>query len=96
MCKCKKFVEFGDYSRMSIIDTRNGRIQVDRCLAKEVQFLNDVHKIKTIQSCCGHNKVEGWIAVSQDNIEEMEQLGYEHYVNPLYPNAREFFYPKYL
>lgn len=95
MCNCKGTEQLGDYSRMSIIDTNHGRIQVDKCLEEEIKFLNDVCNIKTIQSCCGHNQVEGWIAVSQDDIERMIDLGYEHYKHPFYSNAEEFFKPKY-
>lgn len=50
--------------------------------------------VKTIASCCGHKRVEGFIAVKEDSIEIMKQLGYTIYINPLYPESKQWFKPK--
>ena len=36
--------------------------------------------IKTASCCCGHGISLGYIQVTDDCIEAMEQLGYEHYI----------------
>ncbi len=92
MCECVN-VEFGDYSNMKILKLNGKRIQVDSCMVDEITYLWSKGVI-TIESCCGHNKRRGYIAVDENSIELMESLGYEHYCNPLYPDAKEFFYPK--
>lgn len=94
MCKCVN-IDFGDYSNMEIIEFDDRRIQVDKCLVNEITYLLNQGVI-TIESCCGHNKNTGYIAVDKNSIEIMESLGYEHNYNPHYPKAREFFNPKYV
>lgn len=93
MCKCNN-VEFGDYSNMVIIDDDKGNeIQVDKCIADEILHLNNIG-IKTIQSCCGHNKNNGFIAVEETCISKMKELGYKEIYNPYYPNSNNSFLPK--
>lgn len=85
MCSCEN-IGFGTYDNTVIV---NG-IQLDRCIAKEIQHLWS-NGIKTIASCCGHNKVEPSVAVSKNSIPKMESLGYEQWINPMYPYSRDFF-----
>ncbi|WP_338630706.1 hypothetical protein [Clostridium baratii] len=92
MCKCIN-IDFGDYSNMEIIEFEGKRIQVDKCLVEEIRYLLS-QGVVTVASCCGHNKLEGAIAVEMASIKKMEELGYERYHNPYYPDAKEFFKPK--
>ncbi len=92
MCKCVN-IECGDYSNMEIIEFGGKRIQVDSCLVDEITYLLNQGVI-TIESCCGHNKLTGYIAVDKNSIELMESLGYEYHYNPFYPESKQFFNPK--
>lgn len=94
MCKCLN-VGFGNYSNMKIIEFNGKRIQVDSCLVKEITYLLN-KGVVTLASCCGHNKDVGFIAVDKNSIGLMESLGYEHNYNPYYPDAKEFFKPKFV
>lgn len=49
---------------------------VDRCIAKEILELNNIHNINTIYSCCGHGIDEGMIHVSETDKGMMRKLGY--------------------
>jgi len=49
---------------------------VDYCLIKEVVNLWS-KGIETIESCCGHNKTSGYIAVRSQFIIKMIDLGYK-------------------
>jgi len=40
------------------IEIDGEKIKVDACIAKEIEYLNK-HGVKTISSCCGHNKSGG-------------------------------------
>lgn len=52
---------------------------IDGCLASEILSLWQLG-IKTTGCCCGHGKVLGYIGVTDDCIESMEKLGYQHYL----------------
>lgn len=94
MCKCNDNVKFGDYSRMDVITTKEGKkINVDKCLTKEIEYLISLG-VKTIECCCGHNKVSGYIAVGKESIDKMKELGYKRCINPFCPNNDNFFKPK--
>lgn len=49
---------------------------IDACLATEIGWLW-LKGVKTIESCCGHGKDEGYIAVQADSIPKMKELGYK-------------------
>ncbi len=49
---------------------------VDKCIIDEVKLLWS-KGIETIESCCGHNKTTGYIAVKEVHISQMLLLGYE-------------------
>lgn len=53
--------------------------QIDGCLSSEILSLWS-KGIKTTGCCCGHGKVLGYIGVTDDCIEIMEELGYQHYL----------------
>jgi hypothetical protein len=50
---------------------------VDTCLVQEIAELWQLG-IETIESCCGHNKALGYIAVQKKHIEQMKKLGYKN------------------
>lgn len=82
MCNCKD-IEIGSYDRQTSMkhpfETKrgnNGWVCVDTCLVQEVAELWHLG-IKTLESCCGHNKVDGYIAVENDDVEKMIELGYK-------------------
>ncbi|GAH50580.1 unnamed protein product, partial [marine sediment metagenome] len=66
---------------------------IDNCILEEIKFLWS-KGIQTIESCCGHNKQQGYICVIPEAIKKMEKLGYKHYINPNQLDAKDFFIPK--
>lgn len=49
---------------------------IDACLLSEVEDLNNLGT-KTIGSCCGHNKLQGYIQVAPEYVDSMLSRGYE-------------------
>lgn len=90
MCNCVN-VEMGSYDNVVILDTpphmdgyrqrRNAaglsgdNIQVDRCIAAEIQELWS-KGILTYGSCCGHNKTESMVNVAPIQAGYMLAMGY--------------------
>lgn len=88
MCDCIDR-PFGDYDSMVSVVTPQGRpVNIDPCVLPEVRELWE-HGIETIESCCGHNKTPGYIAVKQQYESNMETLGYRRD-----PNAPHVFLPR--
>lgn len=56
-------------------------IQVDKCLANEIEYLWD-QGVMTLGCCCGHGKELGFINVSKNSVEKMLDLGYQFYIFP--------------
>lgn len=52
-------------------------IDVDECIADEIEKLNNIDDIFTLSSCCGHGINVGYIIVAGSEIEKMIHLGYE-------------------
>lgn len=52
------------------------KISVDSCMAEEILKLNNVDKIFTLSSCCGHGDA-GYIIVAGSDIQKMASLGYD-------------------
>jgi hypothetical protein len=52
------------------------RVSMDKCIAEEVEELNNVHNILTLFSCCGHGDI-GYIVVHEHYEKAMEKLGYK-------------------
>jgi len=82
MCKCKD-IEFGSYKRqVSMKDPFNSRkrndgwVCVDVCICQEIAELW-LLEIPTIESCCGHNKKDGYIMVNKKDKVKMIKLGYK-------------------
>lgn len=70
---CSK-VKFGSYD--CYVKAGKYDIYCDRCLAAEIEMLND-KGIKTIGCCCGHMKECGYIQVDPKYVAKMKLLGYE-------------------
>lgn len=51
-------------------------IDVDTCIADEIEKLNNIDDIFTLSSCCGHGDT-GYIIVAGSEIEKMIRIGYE-------------------
>lgn len=74
----------------------NKKIWVDKCIAGEVLDLLD-KGIKTVGSCCGHNKTIPSIMVDIESVSAMESLGYVHCFNRCIPEgelSKCNFFPK--
>lgn len=78
MCDCKN-IDLGTYeAAVDIWPPWESKkfISVDVCIIEEVIFLWS-KGVVTTNSCCGHNKVQGSVCVSDDSIPIMQKLGYE-------------------
>ncbi|MFA6974022.1 MAG: hypothetical protein WC238_04785 [Parcubacteria group bacterium] len=89
MCNCID-INLGTYKAAIPMwfDLRKRVVDIDVCLALEIKNLWWMG-IYTIESCCGHNKVDGYIAVDDSCIIHMLDLGYQEY-----QDKAGFFYPK--
>lgn len=85
---CKE-IDFGTYECAVII---NG-IQCDKCLSEEIASLNK-SGIKTMASCCGHDKSAPFIQVDKDHVESMLSLGYAIIPVDEFGYGEDAFYPK--
>jgi hypothetical protein len=54
------------------------KVKVDECIADEIEHLNNVNKIQTLFSCCGHGRKDdsAYIYVEECDIRKMLRLGY--------------------
>ncbi len=68
-------------------------IDVDRCLADEIIDLWKAG-IRTYGCCCGHNKIQGYINVDEEDFSKAQALGYEKYVFPNDPSRDDTIIPK--
>lgn len=108
MCKCDKEVKIGDYSNQIVLDVpkhmkpfknilgkeKAPYISIDKCLEEEIKYLWSL-KIKTLGCCCGHNINKGYIQVTDEYVEIMEQMDYQHIDKNEDENApNNAFYPK--
>ncbi len=57
---------------------KNGTIDIDDCLVKEIKHLWRLG-IHTRGCCCGHKKLKGYIEVERTDIIKMIKLGYQFY-----------------
>lgn len=92
MCLCKN-IGFWTYENQITVIYNNKQIWVDFCLAKELWWLWK-QWIRTVESCCGHNKELWYIAVREEHIGDMLSLGYEQEKHPDW--LKNIFIPKYL
>ena len=54
-------------------------VSIDICISNEIEDLWN-RGIKTTGCCCGHGRELGFIEVDEENIKDMEELGYMHYI----------------
>jgi hypothetical protein len=62
------------------------KIRVDRCIAKEIQWLN-AQGIRTEGCCCGHGKSYPEALIKPSSIFKAKELGY---IPIPYPNSEYF------
>ena len=91
-CKCSNIVPQTKecYNQMIVVDipphmreyksnrTKEGlsdKICIDPCIIEEIQYLWK-KGIVTYGSCCGHNKFESFVNVSDKDIDIMISMGY--------------------
>ena len=55
------------------------KIEVDGCIAKEVEELNNLYGVTTLWSCCGHGDVKraAIVVIKEDVDTVVHELGYE-------------------
>lgn len=83
MYKCKKSILTPPpkFIKCNCSDDYKDAVRVDACLADEIEELWK-HGIKTCGCCCGHGFSLGFIEVTDECIQMMEELGYVHYIYP--------------
>lgn len=90
MCKCVN-VKMGTYSNQTVMITPwfpYKQVGIDNCLLEEILMLWETG-VRTLESCCGHNITNGYIAVDAASIDKMKSLGYTQR-----EGREEIFYPK--
>jgi len=103
VCNCIN-VKMGSYDNQVVLQrpkhmkgrtegTSSSTICVDKCIAKEVQYLWSLGMITT-GCCCGHNITEGYIGVIDKDIEIMKKGGYKVHHNQCRPKDEDSFIPK--
>jgi len=80
-CYCKN-IDFGTYEntvsmKCPNIKRKGGWVSIDNCLATVMAFLWK-NGIETLNSCCGHQKLETTVIVSEKSIKKMKELGYKN------------------
>ncbi len=106
MCKCVN-INIQEYNNTTIInklpiqmvyhmDKVNGKenrphsICIDNCILQEIIELWD-ENITTTGCCCGHNKLEPYIGVIDNDIDKMINMGYTIQFNPMRPEDNDTF-----
>lgn len=84
-------VEMGNYENQVVLTSPFTKrvVGIDACIVVEIQNIWK-QGIPTIESCCGHNKTEGYIAVLTKYHDKMIALGYKSESS----NRKGFFKPK--
>lgn len=81
MCNCIN-IEIGSYGNQTILEYPDWFVGgkrsagIDNCLLEEIKGLWEM-KIQTLESCCGHNRIPGYIAVIPEHADLMLWLGYK-------------------
>lgn len=78
-CNCIN-VEFGTYERTvgmkcPFIETNDGWVCIDICIARAIAEMWALG-IKTLNSCCGHGKLEPTVIVDMKNVKHAWIHGY--------------------
>lgn len=96
MCNCKN-IEIGSYDNQVELKAPQWSsyktICVDSCLKDEILYLWSVG-IRTTGCCCGHNKLEPFVGVFDEDIPKMKELGYQVQYNSCRPKEEDSFKPK--
>ena len=97
MCNCKN-VDLGTFANQVEIHhpKLSHPVWVDVCIADEIINLLS-NGVKTMASCCGHNKTIPSIMVAPESVKLMEAMGYKHHFNFCVNTgkfARCYFYSK--
>lgn len=96
MCDCVN-VDMGTYDNVVDITppiwSSKSVISIDKCLFDEILDLWHFG-IVTVNSCCGHNKLNPTILVSTNSIQSMRKMGYEPWENPSDKYRMDGFYAK--
>ena len=75
ICTCEN-VPMGSYANQeAVLLPWGGVAGIDRCILPDVRALW-ARGIRTIESCCGHGIVSGYIAVRAGDEPAMEAMGY--------------------
>jgi hypothetical protein len=85
MCKCVN-IEVQSYDNQTVVDYPEWFVSeksvraagIDNCILDEILYLWS-KGIQTIESCCGHNKHQGYISVLEIHSDKMVNLGYKFY-----------------
>jgi len=77
MCKCEN-IEFGTYevSIPTLNPFSNKVVDIDFCILPVIEKLWSLG-IETVESCCGHNKTMGYVAVKPIHSTKMINLGFK-------------------
>lgn len=67
------------YTKEKRVIIRGEIIPIDKCIADEIDKLNNEHNIMTCFSCCGHQNDKGWVSVIEECKNRMVSLGYNYY-----------------
>jgi hypothetical protein len=87
-CQCKD-VEFGSYDACVtvVLPWAGAKVRgIDSCIVPEVAGLWRLG-VQTIESCCGHNRLRGYVAVREEDDSKMVELGYERDPRSNYQHA---------
>ena len=79
--------------KQNFFGTEREYVSVDKCIVDEIKDLWS-KGIKTTGCCCGHNTIDGYVGVVDEDIPKMKQLGYRVQFNPHRPNYEDTFYLK--
>lgn len=85
MCKCIN-IEIQSYDNQTVLqypkwfksEKTVRSAGIDNCILKEIKQLWRL-RIQTVESCCGHNKAQGYITVLEKYSNRMIELGYKLY-----------------
>lgn len=90
-CTCEN-VAFGAYEACELVDLPwGGQAGIDRCVLPDVRDLW-AGGIRTIESCCGHNRTAGYVAVRYEDMAAMLARGWKR--DPRTEALNIFLWPK--
>ena len=80
VCHCNN-VDFGSYDNtVGMKSPFDDWVSIDTCIATDIGRLWH-NGVRTINSCCGHQKLEPSVIVSKDSYKKMDDLGYQSFIN---------------